>query len=211
MDFNEANIYINKFYDDSQLNSYYDEIINFKNESYIPAVRLDTALFLKWIVSLYKPKNILEIGFGSGVSTVFIHNGFKNYENLISLERDTYRYERGLLLLKKYKYSTIKLLKIDAFNFFEENNIKFDFIFLDAVKREYYLYIEPVKKILNIGGILITDNILFNGKVFEENIDKKYINGVKYLKLFNHNIFNDKKLNTIFLMIGDGLSLSIRY
>jgi predicted O-methyltransferase YrrM len=211
----------------SSLSEYYKEIISFQEKYFIPAISLEVGIFLKWLCSLKQPDNLLEIGFGSGVSSVFINLGLNRASNFISLERDKNRYERGVKLLEHFKIASIKLIKIDAFDFFKNNDMMFDFIFLDAVKSEYNLYLEPIKKILNKNGILICDNILFgkrvikenkvnevnninNNEKIDENIDKKYKNGIKKVDLFNNKLINDEKFNTIFLPIGDGISISIK-
>ena len=134
----------------------------------------------------------------------------KKVVNFISLERDNNRYQRGIKLLKKHKITTINLIKKDAFDFLETNCQKFDFIFLDAVKRDYYDYLIPLKDILNQNGILICDNVLFGGKVLNEKNDDKYKDGVRLMRLFNKTIAEDQSLSTMFLPIGDGLSISIK-
>jgi len=198
----------NLFYD------FYNEILSFENIHFIPAVRFETALFLYNTTFLNKPLTILEIGFGSGVSSFFINKGLIDSKimpnSFISLERDNNRFNRGKRLIEKYNYKNIELLNIDAFYFLSQCKNGFDFIFLDAVKREYIQYLEKLKTILNKNGILICDNILFNGKIVEENISPKYKNGVTLLKEFNDTICKDKELNTFFYNIGDGLSLSIK-
>ena len=211
MDYKKIFTYINFLNSNNlKLKDYYKEIINFENVHFIPAVTLETALFLKWISNLLQPKNILEIGFGNGVSSIFIFKGLDKIFNFFSLERDNNRYQRGLKLLKKYKINSIQLMKKDAFNFLKYTTQHFDLIFLDAVKSEYHKYIPLIKPILNLNGILICDNILFGGKVVSDKIDKKYENGVKYMKLFNKMISEDKDFNTFFLTIGDGVSISIK-
>ena len=195
---------------DPEYQKFYEEIIRFQDEHYIPAVSLEVALFLKWISGLVKPKNILEIGFGSGASACFINSDLAGTSNFISLERDNNRFTRGMKLLERLQVKNIRLLKIDAFKFFETNQLNFDFIFLDSVKSEYHLYIEPVKKILKSNGLLVCDNILMKNKVIEEKIDKKYEKAVKNIDLFNKSLINDEEFNTIFLPIGDGISVSIK-
>jgi len=192
------------------LRSYYNEIINFKKEHFIPAVNFDVALFLHMITSIIKPKRILEIGFGSGASSMFLHKGYPHIDTFISLERDENRYNRGKDLLKKNNITNIQLKHIDAFTYLKSPAPEFDLIFLDAVKREYYQYISPLKYFIKNQGILICDNILFNGKVTDTKIDKKYQDGVKYLKLFNKTISEDKSFETTFFHIGDGISFSIK-
>ena len=190
--------------------AFYKEINDFNNVHFIPAVSLEVANFLKWITYLIKPKKILEIGFGSGTSALFIHKGFNKYKKFYSLERDKNRYFRGIELFKKLNINSINLKYFNSFDFFKINKDKFDLIFLDGIKREYYLHIDPVKKKLNKNGLFICDNVLFGGKILENKVENKYKKGVKYINLFIEILLNDLSFNTYFLPIGDGLSISIK-
>lgn len=210
MDYTKILPYINSLNKNNDSESLYDTIGNFMKESFIPAVSLETAMFLRWIAGFHQPESVLEIGFGSGTSSVFINCLLKNCSRFISLERDTYRYERGKKLLENLQITNIDLIHRDAFHFFKESAQSYDLIFLDAVKREYEMYLDPLKKILSDRGVLICDNIFFGGKVVQDILDKKYVNGVNLLKKFNNLISEDDDLNTVIIPIGDGLSLSYK-
>ncbi|MCG8570254.1 MAG: class I SAM-dependent methyltransferase [Spirochaetes bacterium] len=209
MDIDNIEKYIQSLNQQNEKYQYYEKIINFQNDYFIPAIRFDTALFLDFICTIYQPKSILEIGFGSGASALFINKNC-HPKIFISLERDHNRYIRGQALLKEFSKSNndIQLLNQDAFEFLNTNQTTFDFVFLDAVKRDYVQYLPCIKKILNPKAVFIADNILFNNKVINQNLEKKYQTGVKLLKDFNQQITNDQHLNTVFLNIGDGLSIS---
>ena len=188
----------------------YDDIINFQNTHFIPAVRFDVAVFLNLISTIKKSKKILEIGFGSGVSSVFIGKDLKNLDLFVSLEKDENRFKRGLELFKHFKIDYINLQFQNSFDFFNINRDKFDLIFLDAEKTKYDEYIPFLKNILNDDGIIIGDNIIFGGRVIEENLEKKYVKGTESIKKYNKNLSSDIDLKTIFLNIGDGISLSVK-
>lgn len=206
--------YLDTLNKENQFYNLYKDLLEFENIYFIPAITFDTALFLYNIVFLKKPTTILEIGFGAGVSTVFIKKSLIDNKIIqkyfISIERDKNRFNRGKRLLEKYNFSDIKLLNIDAFNFFEINIETFDFIFLDAVKREYILYLDKLKNRLKKDAILICDNILFKYNVVKDNLEKKYRDATKLLKEFNLTIAKEKELKTSFYNIGDGISLSIK-
>ncbi len=190
----------------------YDFILNYDPIGFIPAVRYEVALLLNIVASIKKPKNILELGFGSGASGIFIKDGCYDNSNMISLERDKNRADRGSELLKTLNISNFNILNEDASIFFEKNDQKFDFIFLDSAKNEYLKLLPIIKDTLVKDGILIVDNTLFGNRVIEEleNIDKKYKNIVSTLKEFNYILSNDKELKTLFLTTGDGVSISIK-
>jgi len=190
----------------------YDFIINYNQIGFIPAVRYEVALLLNIIASIKKPKNVLDIGFGSGVSSIFIKDGCDDNSNIISLERDKNRALRGEELLKYLNISMLNIINDNASAFFENNKIKFDFVFLDSAKNEYVTLLPIIKNNLLKDGLLIVDNTLFNNKVIEdiEKIEKKHKNIVSTLKEFNYTLSNDNDFKTIFLTIGDGVSISIK-
>ncbi|MBN2547115.1 MAG: class I SAM-dependent methyltransferase [Spirochaetes bacterium] len=188
----------------------YDEILKFDNKYYIPAVKKDTSQLLYWLAYLKKADNILEIGFGSGISAISIYYGYKDFKKFVSLERDNNRYVRGKQLFKKLNIKNIELIKIDAFNYFKENCDKYDLVFLDAVKKDYINYLELLKERMNTGALLICDNILFGDRVIKEDIEEKYKESVLKLKDFNEKLSLDKNFKTLFLPAGDGISISIK-
>jgi predicted O-methyltransferase YrrM len=188
----------------------YDKILNFENGSSIPAVRYDAAVLLNKIVSYKKPKSLLEIGFGSGMSSIFMYIGNKKINKFITIELDKIRTERGLKLLNNLEITGINLLNKNAFDYLKENNEKYDIIFLDAGKKDYILYLPILKERLNENGLLICDNILMGTMVLKNEVDKKYRNMTEKIKLFNDYLSNDKELVTLFLPVGDGISISYR-
>jgi predicted O-methyltransferase YrrM len=194
----------------SELVKLYEEIIAFQKMHYIPAVSLDVALFLNWLSNMRQPKSILEIGFGSGVSGSFILKGAESCMDFISLEHDNNRFVRGNELLKKFDMEKIKLLKIDAFDFLNECNGKFDFIFLDAAKNDYIKYLEVIHEYINPNGVFVCDNILFGNKVLENEVEKKYQKLSENMKLFNQRLSENEFFDTFFLNIGDGISISVK-
>lgn len=193
-----------------ELLKYFNDILEFERTHFIPAVRFEMALFLRFICGILQPEKILEIGFGAGASTLFMDDQLKRNRLFITLERDINRSNRGQSLLKHFNKGHINLLHKNAFDFLEESNEKFDLIFLDGVKREYINYIKPLKKAVSDRGIIICDNILFNGKVVEGELERRYKNGVELLRKFNSMITKDPELETMFLNIGDGISLSYK-
>lgn len=202
--------YLNFLNSNTTLDDFYNKIIKFDDKYMIPAVKKETFLFLHWFASFKKPERILEIGFGSGASALAIHSGYSNYSNFISLERDNNRFIRGNALLKELNIDTIKIIKVDAFNYLKNDNDIYDFIFLDAVKKDYIDYLPILKERLISSGVLICDNILFNARVVSESVEEKYRVTVSKIKEFNEKISADNSFKTILLPVGDGLSVSIK-
>ena len=133
-----------------------------------------------------------------------------------TLEKDESRYRRGLDVLKSFEMENVTLLNDDAFTFLQEYQDKkypkFDYIFLDAGKKDYLSYLPIIDEIIAQGGFLICDNTFFNGKVAieEDQLTKSYIKSVPLLKKFNIELGKSNLYNTSYFWIGDGMSLSIR-
>lgn len=197
----------------AELANKYKEIIEYQFTHFIPAVRFDSALFLYQLALIKQPQNILEIGFGSGVSAYFINKPLlTSPKSFITLEKDEARYKRGINVLKTFNMENVTLLKKDAFEFLQDCREKFDYIFLDAGKKDYITYLPIINNLMSQGGFLICDNTFFNGKVAvsEENLTKSYAKNVPLLKEFNMALAKSDLYNTSYFWIGDGMSLSIR-
>lgn len=191
----------------------YNEIINYDFIHFIPAVRFDSALFLRTLSLLKQPENVLEIGFGSGVSTYFIWEPITKGKKITTIEKDEKRFVRGLNVIKNFGMTDINLVHGDIFEYLDKNTSeKYDYIFIDAAKKDYQNYLNKVENKLNIGGFLICDNNFFNGKVICDDVDipKSHIKPAKAMREFNIFLGDNNNFETTFFNIGDGMSLSIK-
>tara|TARA_B100000683_G_scaffold9110_1_gene9957 strand:- start:2232 stop:2873 length:642 start_codon:yes stop_codon:yes gene_type:complete len=165
--------------------------------------------FLAIISKLIKPLNVLEIGTYTGYSTLCIAKGLnpagmihtidKN-EELLQIQNKYF--EKSGLRNKIIQYTGNALAIIPKLKF------DFDMVFLDADKKNYVKYLELISPILKPGGVLLTDNVLWHGKVLEspENQDRV----TKLIDNFNKKILEDKSLKTVMLPIRDGISLTLK-
>ncbi len=209
MDIEKINHYLTDLNDRAGFLENLRKIISYKSDYFIPAVREDCALFLRWFTTITAPLNILEIGFGAGASAYSIRSGLdESFNKFITLERDINRYNRGMEVLEHFCIDMVDLMHIDGFEYLKGADLKFDMIFLDAVKKDYIEYLPGIYDKLNIGGYLLADNTIFGGKVVDEIVEKKYINGVEKLKEFNEKLSDDKRFISYFFNIGDGISVS---
>jgi len=162
---------------------------------------------LSMISKLTKPKYILEIGTYTGYSCLCLAEGMKNDGELHTIDEneELYDFQRKYFNKSNYKNKIFQHLG-NALELIENIDKKFDLIFLDADKENYTKYLELLVDKLNSNGILITDNVLWNGKVTmtisDEDLRTKEID--KFNKLLNQR--ND--METIILPIRDGISVS---
>ena len=159
---------------------------------------------LSMISKLLKPINVLEVG--TGYSAICIWEGLD--PNGISHTIDTN--EELESIQRKYFNKSKKGNKIiqysgDALKIIPALNESFDLIFIDADKENYINYFNLVINKLNQNGVLISDNVLWSGKVLEKT--SKNDTATKTLVDYNNMINNDSRVETIILPIRDGISI----
>ncbi|MCX7882770.1 MAG: class I SAM-dependent methyltransferase [Brevinematales bacterium] len=123
----------------------------------IPAVRPQMGQFLSFVVSLVSPRRILEIGTGSGYSTLWLLRYLSQGACIVTLERDSRRYREALALLYGYP---VEVVCAEACEFLSGSEEIFDMVFLDAEKRMYPRLLPLVTDHLAQGGLLVVDNLL---------------------------------------------------
>ena len=165
--------------------------------------------FLAIISKLIKPFNVLEIGTYTGYSTLCIAKGLSPAGMIHTIDKN----EELLQIQNKYFEKSglrnqIKQYTGDALAIIPKLKFDFDMIFLDADKENYVKYLELISPILKPGGVLLTDNVLWHGKILEspENQDRV----TRLIDNFNKKILEDKSLKTVMLPIRDGISLTLK-
>ena len=162
---------------------------------------------LSMISKLTKPKYILEIGTYTGYSSVCLAEGMKNDGELHTIDKneELYDFQRKYFNKSHYKDKIFQHLG-NALELIESINKKFDLIFLDADKENYTKYLKLLVNKLNTNGILVTDNVLWSGKVTmpisDEDLSTQEID--KFNKLLNQR----SDMETIIFPIRDGISVS---
>ena len=165
--------------------------------------------FLAIISKLIKPINVLEIGTYTGYSTLCIAKGLNPGGMIHTIDKN----EELLQIQNKYFEKSglrnqIKQYTGDALAIIPKLKFDFDMVFLDADKENYIKYLELISPILKPGGVLLTDNVLWHGKILEslENQDRV----TRLIDNFNKKILEDKSLKTVMLPIRDGISLTLK-
>ena len=165
--------------------------------------------FLSLISKIKQPKKILEIGTFTGYATLCLAEGLETSGKIYTIDKNEELIKIQNKYFSKSKYhKNIVQYTGDAVEIISKINSKFDLIFLDADKENYNKYLEIIIPKLNKKGILISDNVLWHGKVLS---DKKNQDKVtKRIDTFNKDLVENKKFQTFMLPIRDGLSISIK-
>ena len=166
-------------------------------------------IFLSIISKIINPKNVLEIGTYSGYSTLCIAEGLGPNGIIHTIDKNEELLEIQNKYFEKSGYrNQIKQYTDNALEIIPKIKVNFDMIFLDADKENYSNYLDIVTPKLNKGGILLTDNVLWHGKVLKssETHDEK----TKLIDKFNKKLALDSNFKSVMLPIRDGISVSIK-
>ena len=164
---------------------------------------------LSLISKIKQPKKILEIGTFTGYATLCLAEGLETSGKIYTIDKneELIKIQNKYFSKSKYHKNIIQCTG-DAIEIIPKINSKFDLIFLDADKENYNKYLEIIIPKLNKKGILISDNVLWHGKVLS---DKKNQDKVtKGIDAFNKDLVENKNFQTFMLPIRDGLSISIK-
>jgi predicted O-methyltransferase YrrM len=163
---------------------------------------------LSMISKLIHPKNILEIGTYTGYSALCLAEGMTTEGELhtIDVNEELVDFQRAYFDKSDYGKQIFQHLG-DALNIIPKLDKTFDLIFIDADKENYANYFNSVIDKLNTGGIILSDNVLWSGKVLDSTF-KKDDTSTPALISYNELLKNDKRVETVVLPIRDGLTIS---
>ena len=185
------------------------EIIDYNNTlGDIKRMQVDPSQchFLRLIIKISNIKNVLEIGTFTGLSALSISLALPEDGKLIALDKNEETNKVASSFFKKanqdHKIKTIIKPALESLDDLKNN--KFDMIFIDADKMNYKEYYERSLKLLDKGGLIIVDNVLWHGEVADEdNLDKYTVN----IREFNTHVLNDNRVEQIIVPLGDGMTV----
>ncbi len=191
---------------------YLDEVERQALKDEVPIIRKDTQVLLKFLMAQAKPKNILEVGCAVGFSALLMAEysdpeakitTIEKYEKRIPVARDNFK-----------KYDTkdkITLIEGDATEILKALSGGYDFIFMDAAKGQYINFLPECKRLLNKGGLLVSDNVLQDGNVIESRFAVTRRDRTIHARMreYLYELKHDPAFNTVILTVGDGMTLSV--
>lgn len=162
--------------------------------------------FLAMISQMIQPKTILEIGTFTGYSALCLAEGLQKDGELITIDIN----EETMAMAKEYFESSTYSAQINpilgqALDVIPTLPHSFDLVFIDADKGNYPHYFDAIIDRMNPGGIILADNVLWNGKVSqkESEMDKK----TKQIHDFNKKINSDPRVENVLMPLRDGIMM----
>lgn len=179
----------------------------------VPVIRRETRELLKILLQMKKPEKILEVGAAIGFSSVFMGEKTSPTTKITTIENYPPRIERAKAnIAMAGMEERITLLEGDAARWLKELDGSYDFIFMDAAKGQYIHFLPDVLRLLPQGGVLVSDNVLQDGDIFESRYGIRRRNHTihsrmrEYLFALTHN----DTLDTVILETGDGMTISVK-
>ena len=162
---------------------------------------------LSMLSKLIRPVNILEIGTYTGYSALCLCEGMQENGILhtIDIKEELVDFQRKHFDKSPWGNQIVQLLG-EAIDIIPTLDLKFDLVFIDADKENYINYFELIVPKMNKGGIILSDNVLWSGKVLEPLNPKD--TSTKILLEYNQLLKNDPRTETVLLPIRDGLTVS---
>lgn len=162
---------------------------------------------LSMISKLIRPKNILEIGTYTGYATLCLAEGMQADGCIDTIDNNEELVDFQKKYFDKSDYSKQIITHLgNALDIISTLDKKYDLVFIDADKENYINYFNMILPKMNSGGIILSDNVLWSGKVLQE--VKENDKATKTLLAYNKLLKENDKIETVLLPIRDGLTLS---
>ncbi len=161
--------------------------------------------FLSMLSKMIRPLRILEIGTYTGYSALCLAEGLVSNGKLVTIDINEELAPKVQGYFNESEFSNqIQFILGDALKVIPELDEKWDMVFIDADKHNYLAYYHLVFPQVNSGGYIIADNVLWSGKVIQDDKNDK---DTVLIREFNDFVRNDQRVESVLLPIRDGLSL----
>lgn len=182
-------------------------------EDRVPIIRREMQSFLKTLLAMNQPKRILEVGTAVGFSALLMAQygpadcritTIENYEKRIPVARENFR-RAGM-------EERITLLEGDAADILKGLEGPYDLIFMDAAKGQYLHFLPELLRLLPVGGVLLSDNVLQDGDIIESHfaVERRNRTIYKRMREYLRRLKQDPALTTSILPLGDGVTVSVK-
>lgn len=187
------------------------EMEKFALENKVPILNWNAGDLLEMLIRTYRPDRVLEIGTAIAYSSIRIARQLRKKAKLHTIEKSTVNIKlAGEFIARAELSDKIKILEGDALEIMPELKKKYDFIFLDADKQDYYKLYQYSMSLLKKGGVIFIDNLLWHGHVASRKVPAKQKKSTVMMREFNKLFLNSPVLRSTILPVGDGIGIGIK-
>ena len=180
----------------------------------VPIIRKEMESFLRVMLSISKPLNILELGCAIGYSAILMSEYLPEGGHITTIEN----YDKRIVEAKANiqmagLQDKITLLEGDAMEVMKDlESEKYDFVFMDAAKAQYINFLPEVMRLMKNGAILIADNVLQDGDIIESRYGVIRRNRTIHSRMreYMYQVKHMDELETTIVPIGDGITMSVK-
>lgn len=180
--------------------------------SYVPIIRKDMQYLLRTLLTMNRPKKILEVGTAIGFSAILMGEFTDNDCTIITIENYDKRIPIARENIKRAGMEDrITLIEGDAQDVLKEIDDTFDFVFMDAAKGQYINFLPDIKRLTESGAVIVTDNVLQDGDILESHfiVDRRNRTIHKRIRDYLYELCQDERYDTTILSVGDGVALTV--
>lgn len=182
-------------------------------DNYVPIIRREMQSLLKVLLRIKNPKNILEVGTAVGFSAILMGENTSKDCKITTIEN----FEKRIPIAKKNILDAgmeekITLIEGDAELLLKELDGSYEFIFMDAAKGQYINFLPNIMRILEEGGVLVSDNVLQDGDIIESRYAVTRRNRTIHSRMreYLYELKHREELVTSILPVGDGVTISTK-
>lgn len=213
MDYRMISDYVTSFA--SEDNAYLKKLETNARERRIPIMQPESMVFVQHLIKWLKPRTILEIGTAVGFSAIKMALAGDQNSSIVSIEKDDVIGQEAVGNIKELALNDrIQVVHGEAGKILIEElpHNRYDLILIDAAKKQYQDFFERYSPLLSTDGVIISDNILFRGLVTQpKDVEDQQLKRLaEKIDGFNQWLAANKDFDTVFLTVGDGLSISSR-
>ena len=193
--------------------TYLNELEEYARATDVPIVRTEMQSFLRFLMKMKQPMQILEVGTAIGFSALLMSEYAPKGCKITTIEK----YEKRIPLAKENfikagKEDAITLLEGDALEILPTLTQQYDFSFMDAAKGQYIHFLPDIMRLLAPGGLLVSDNVLQDGDVLESRFAVTRRNRTIHGRMrdYLYTLKHTEELTTAIIPLGDGVALSVK-
>ena len=179
----------------------------------VPIIRPEAGSLLLTLLRLQKPKKILEVGAAVGYSSILMSTALEEGAHITTIEKYAKRIPVCRENIRRAgKDDVITLLEGDALEIMAGLEPGFDFIFMDAAKGQYIHFLPQVRRLLRVGGVLVSDNVLQDGDLIESRYAITRRNRTIHARMREYmwELKHSEDFETSVLTVGDGMTISVK-
>ncbi len=177
----------------------------------VPIADRETALFLEITARAMGARRVLEIGMAIGYGALHLARGMPEDGLVVTIEPNEEMINAaGDFLARAGLSERVRVERGRALEVMPNLKEEFDIIYLDAVKEEYSDYLELAVPMLRAGGVIIADNVLWDGQVAGEIRAPDQTASTQALREFNQRLLHHTQLRAVILSVGDGIGYAVK-